>query len=95
VSELLELRVIGAPAAAEQAVVRLQELLDLDRQNGPYPSRKRPELVRYYLTGRLRHHSQPPASGPDEHVWDTNGVCQRHGGDCSMAPTSPDGGEVQ
>jgi hypothetical protein len=54
VSELLEIRVIGAPGAAEQAVTRLAELLDLDRESGPRPSRKSPGLVLYYLTGRLR-----------------------------------------
>ena len=53
-SELLDVRVIGAPQVAEQAATRLAELLDLDRRNGPYPSRKCPELVRFYLTGRLR-----------------------------------------
>jgi hypothetical protein len=53
VSELLDVRLIGAPQVAEQAVTRLAELLDLDRRNGPYPSRKAAGLVRYYLTGRL------------------------------------------
>jgi hypothetical protein len=52
-SELLELRVIAAPHTAAQAVARLAELVALDRQRGPYPSRKTPGLVRYYLTGRL------------------------------------------
>jgi hypothetical protein len=54
VSELLELRVIGAPEVASQAVTRLEDLLDLDRTSGPRPSRKSPGLVLYYLTGRLR-----------------------------------------
>jgi hypothetical protein len=53
VSELLDLRVIAAPEAAEQAVARLAEVLELDRAHGPYPARS-PGLVRYYLTGRLR-----------------------------------------
>ncbi len=53
-SELLELRVIGAPATAEQAVSRLAASFDLDRTSGPRPSRKHPGLVLYYLTGRLR-----------------------------------------
>ncbi len=52
-SELLDLRVIATPQAAEQAVTRLAELLELDRSHGPYPARS-PGLVRYYLTGRLR-----------------------------------------
>jgi hypothetical protein len=54
VSELLDVRLIGTAQIAEQAVTRFAEVLDLDRRNGPYPSRKAPELVRYYLTGRLR-----------------------------------------
>jgi hypothetical protein len=53
-SDLLEIRVIGAPAIAEQAVTRLATVLDLDRESGPRPSRKSPGLVLYYLTGRLR-----------------------------------------
>jgi hypothetical protein len=54
VSELLDVRVVGAPEVAEQAVNRLAGLLDLDRQRGPYPSRNTPGLVRFYLTGRLK-----------------------------------------
>jgi hypothetical protein len=57
-SELLDVRVIGAPEVAEQAATRLAALLEVDRQHGPYPSRKHPGLVRVYLTGRLR-----PAEG--------------------------------
>ncbi len=53
-SELLEIRVIGAAEVAEQAATRFAELLDVDRCTGPYPSRKTPGLVRYYLTGQLR-----------------------------------------
>jgi len=58
-SDLLEIRVIGAPEVAEQAVTRLAELLDLDRKSSPRPSRKSPELVLYYLTGRLRSADAP------------------------------------
>jgi len=54
VSDLVEVRVIGEPEVAAQAVVRLGELFTLDRLNGPCPSRQTPELVRFYLTGRLR-----------------------------------------
>jgi hypothetical protein len=54
VSELLDVRVIGAPEVAEQAVTCLAELLDVGRCSGPYPSRKAPGLVRFYLSGRLR-----------------------------------------
>jgi hypothetical protein len=53
-SDLLDVRVIGAPEVAAQAVGRLGELFDLDRQGGPRPSRKTPGLVLYYLAGRLR-----------------------------------------
>jgi hypothetical protein len=52
-SELLDIRVIGAPEVAEQAVTRLAVLLAVDRCTGPYPSRKIPGLVRFYLSGRL------------------------------------------
>jgi hypothetical protein len=54
VSELLDVRVIGAPRTTTEALGRLPELFEIDRQHGPYPSRKTPELVRYYLTARLR-----------------------------------------
>ena len=53
-SDLLEIRVIGTPEVAQRAVGRLAESFDLDRQDGPRPSRKSPGLVLYYLTGRLR-----------------------------------------
>ncbi len=62
-SELLNLRVIGAPGVADQAVARLGELLDLDRLHGHYPTRKSPGLVRCYLTGRLRHADTPALAG--------------------------------
>jgi hypothetical protein len=60
-SALLDVRVIGAPDVAEQAVTRFTELLDVDRCTGPYPSRKTPALVRFYLSGRLR---PAPAAAP-------------------------------
>src|SRR6266571_8410767 len=56
-SGLLDVRVIGAPEVAEAAAARVGDLLDLDRLHGPYPFRKSPGLVRFYLAGRLR----PPA----------------------------------
>ncbi len=60
-SDLVNVRVIAEPPAAARAVDRLTEVLDLDRRDGPYPSRKTPSLVRYYLTGR----PQPaPAAAP-------------------------------
>jgi hypothetical protein len=63
VSELLDVRVIGALEVADQAIARLRELLDLDRLHGPYPSRKTPGLARFYLTGRLRHADTPALAG--------------------------------
>ena len=51
---LVEFRLIGAPEAAGEAAARLGELFALDRCSGPYPSRKDPGLVRFYLAGRLR-----------------------------------------
>jgi hypothetical protein len=60
VSDLLDVRLIGAPEVAETAVARVGELLDLDRLHGPYPSRKSPGQVRFYLTGRLLP-NRPPA----------------------------------
>jgi hypothetical protein len=40
VSERLDVRVIGPPEVAAQAVARLGGLLVLDREHGPSPSRK-------------------------------------------------------
>jgi hypothetical protein len=60
--DLLEIRVIGAPETAEQAVNRLAESFDLDRTSGPRPSHQSPGLVLYYLAGRLRP-TQAPARG--------------------------------
>jgi hypothetical protein len=68
VSDLLKLRVIAEPLAAARAVDRLAELLDLDRQDGPYPSRKTPSLVRFYLAGRLRHADTPTPAGEVERL---------------------------
>jgi hypothetical protein len=71
VSELLDLRVIGAAGAAAAAVGRLPALFELDRQHGPYPSRKAPELARFYLAGRLRPTSPgTPARAPLEEIED-------------------------
>jgi hypothetical protein len=53
-SELLDIRIIGAPEVAGQVLTRLTELLDVDRCTGPYPSRRIPGLVHFYLSGRLR-----------------------------------------
>lgn len=60
-TKLLDIRVIGEPDAAAQAVDKLELLFDLDRRSGPYPSRKDPNLVRYYLTGRLAEELAAPA----------------------------------
>jgi hypothetical protein len=68
-SELLDVRVIGAPPRALRAVRQVQALLDLDRPiRGPYPSRKSPGLVRFYLTGRLRHAASPAPAGEVERL---------------------------
>ena len=53
-SELLDVRVIGTPQTTTDAVSRLPGLFEVDRKHGPYPSRKTPGQVRYYLTARLR-----------------------------------------
>jgi hypothetical protein len=50
----VEIRLIGAPEAAEEAAGRLPALFAFQRWSGPHPSRKTPGQVRYYLTGRLR-----------------------------------------
>jgi hypothetical protein len=63
VSELLDVRLIGAPEVADQAAARMGELLDLDRLHGPYPSRKSPGLARFCVTGRLRHPDTPALAG--------------------------------
>jgi hypothetical protein len=62
-SALLDVRVIGAPAIAEQAVARFAALLDVDRCTGPYPSRRTPGLVRFYLSGRLHPAPAEHAAG--------------------------------
>jgi len=54
ITELVDVRLIGSPEAAGEAAARLGELFTLDRCSGPYPSRKDPGLVRFYLAGRLR-----------------------------------------
>jgi hypothetical protein len=63
VSDLVDVRVIAEPSAAARAVDRLAEVLDLDRRDGPYPSRKSPGLVRYYLSGRLHPIEPTPPGG--------------------------------
>src|SRR6266511_560536 len=68
-SDLLSVRVMAEPPAAARAVDRLAEVLDLDRRDGPYPSRKTPDLVRFYLTGRLRPAAPAPADLSDRGEW--------------------------
>jgi hypothetical protein len=68
VSELLDVRLIGAPEVAELAVARVGELLDLDCLHGPYPSRKTPGLVRFYLAGQLRPTAMPVQAGELERL---------------------------
>jgi len=101
VSELLDVRVIGAPEVAETAVARVGELLDLDRLHGPYPSRKTQGLARYYLTGRLRQAAPPALPGELERLKREVAVlraalellttCQHgHGLDCPRCEPVPD-----
>jgi hypothetical protein len=68
VSQLLDVRVIGAPEVAETAVARVGELLAVDRLHGPYPARKSPGLVRFYLSGRLRQAAAPVQAGEVERL---------------------------
>ncbi len=68
-SDLVDVRVIGEPEGAAQAVARLGELFTLDRLNGPYPSRKTPELVRFYLAGRQRPEAAARADTGDRGEW--------------------------
>jgi hypothetical protein len=68
VSELLDVRLIGAPEVTETAVARVGELMDLDRLHGPYPSRKSPDLVRFYLTCRLLPAESPAAASEVERL---------------------------
>ncbi len=51
---MLHIRVLATSELAAEAVSRLAELVQVDRQHGPQPSRTDPQAVRYYLTGRLR-----------------------------------------
>lgn len=100
-SELLDVRVIGASEVAEMAVARVSELLDLDHLHGPYPSRKTPGLARYYLTGRLRHAESPALAGQVERLkreasrlraaLELLTACQHgHGLDCPRCEPVPD-----
>ena len=68
-SDLLNVRLIAEPPAAAGAVDRLAEVLDLDGRDGPYPSRKTPELVRYYLTGRVQPTTSAPPSATGADWW--------------------------
>ncbi len=67
-SALLDVRLIGAPEVTEAAVALVGELVDVDRLRGPYPSRKSPGLIRYYLTGRLRPTNPPALAGELERL---------------------------
>jgi hypothetical protein len=67
-TKLLDVRVIGTSEIAEKAVARVGELLDLDRLQGPYPTRKTPGLVRFYLTGRLRPATTSALAGEAERL---------------------------
>ncbi|SRR6266511_2083470 len=78
-SDLADLRVIGEPEVAAQAVARLGELFTLDRLSGPYPSRKTPELVRFYFAGRLRPDAAARADSGDRGEWLCSALVQVRG----------------
>jgi hypothetical protein len=78
VSDLLNVRVIAEPPPAARAVDRLAEVFDLDRYDGPYPSRKTPELVRFYLAGRLRPEAAARADAHDRGEWLCSALVQVH-----------------
>jgi hypothetical protein len=93
-SGLLDIRVIGAPEVAETAAARVGELLDVDRVHGPYPSRKSPGLVRFYLTGRLRPTAPPARAGEVERLraaLELLTACEHGQGlDCQQCEPVPD-----
>ena len=60
--DLVDVRVIGPPEAALFATAALEALLQVTRQGGPDPSRRDPDLVRYYLSGRLRRAAMDTAA---------------------------------
>src|SRR6266487_5669782 len=68
-SDLVDVCVIGEPEGAAQAVARLGELFTLDRLNGPHPSRKSPDRVRYYFTGRPWPQAPAPGDPGERDEW--------------------------
>jgi hypothetical protein len=69
VSDLVDVRVIGTFEAAVRACSRLVPLFESYRQSGPYPSSKRPDQVRYYVTGRLWPHAVAPGDPGERDEW--------------------------
>ena len=68
-SDLVDVRIIGSVEAARPAASRLVGLFESYRQSGPYPSRKSPDQVRFYFTGRLWPHSPAPGDAGERDEW--------------------------
>lgn len=51
------------------ACSRLVPLFESYRQSGPFPSRKRPDEVRYYFTGQLWPHAAAPGDQGERDEW--------------------------
>ncbi len=68
-SDLVDIRVIGTVEAAVPACSRLVGLFESYRQSGPYPSRKSPDRVRYYVTGRLWPQAPAPGDPGERDEW--------------------------
>jgi len=69
VSDLVDVRIIGTFEAAVPACSRLMPLFESYRQSGPYPSRKSPDQVLYYFTGRLWPHAPAPGDPGERDEW--------------------------
>jgi len=68
-SDLVDVRVIGTVEAAVPACSRLVGLFESYRQSGPYHSRKSPDRVRFYVTGRLWPQAPAPGDPGERDEW--------------------------
>ena len=68
-SDLVDVRIIGTFEAAVPACSRLMPLFESYRQSGPYPSRKSPDQVLYYFTGRLWPQAPAPGDPGERDEW--------------------------
>jgi hypothetical protein len=68
-SDLVDVRVIGTVEAAVPACSRLVGLFESYRQSGPCPSRKSPDRVRFYITGRLWPQAPAPGDPGERDKW--------------------------